>query len=220
MRIKIQAQIIEKTKPLKTNYSHEIYSMILNQLSTELAQDMHKKEKKFKLLTFTNICINKDLAHFYVAGDDSIVSEFIKYLDFNQLFKIDDMILKVTNISLLPNLVMKDEYMFKTKVIINTYNHELGKNQLTEDLSILKNRLIKNSKDKAKTYGFDGDIQIDIINPKQVLTRYKSGHIFSYKCLLKIKADFNIVNTIYNVGIGENTATGHGFMWEVNSGRN
>ena len=31
----------------------------------------------------------------------------------------------------------------------------------------------------------------------------------------KIKGNNKLVNVIYNVGMGENTASGHGFMWEV-----
>ena len=48
------------------------------------------------------------------------------------------MILKTTKIYELPLLKEKNNYMFKSKVIINTFNHKEGNNELTEDMEILK----------------------------------------------------------------------------------
>lgn len=215
MRIKIYGQIIEKTKPNKTNYGHEIQSMILNKLSPKTAQRLHKKEKFFRLLTFTNICIDKHQknAHFYISGEDSLINEFIQNIIYDNIIRIDDMVL-VVKIQQLEDLPRKKEYNFKTKLVVNIYDKEQQKAKLCEDLKMVKEKLIKNCLTKCNQLGIQGDINIDILNPQKVVNKYKNGHIFSWKCNLKIDGDYDVINTIYNVGIGENTFTGNGFLWE------
>ena len=214
MRVKISASIIEKTSN-KTNYTHETYSMILNHLKSTTSKEIHQKKKFFRLLTFTNICINKDQIHFYVAGEDQLLQEFIEHISFTQIIKIGDIVAKVTKIQELTQLIKtkNDTYKFKSKVIINI--NKDGKTQLCNDFKVVEERLVKNSIAKAKELGYEGDIEIKLINPKHTFVNYKNGHVNSWRCMLEIKGDYDIVNTIYNVGIGENTASGHGFLWEV-----
>lgn len=224
MRVKIKGKIIEKNKPQKTNYSHEIYSMILNNLSVDNAKILHNsKGKVFKLLTFTNICINKDedsksdILHFYVSGNDDLIKDLIKHLEFNQICKIDDITLIIQKIELLSNLQKKnnnDTYKFKSKLIINIFKD--NKNQLADDFEYIQERLKTNALKKAEILNINnnGEINFKIINPKISVERYKAGHIKSWKCQLEVKGDYELINLIYNVGVGENTATGHGFLWE------
>jgi CRISPR/Cas system endoribonuclease Cas6 (RAMP superfamily) len=215
LRIKVSGKIIEKSKPNKRNYSHETQSMILNKLSPKTASELHEKKKFFRFLTFTNICINNNsnTAHFYIAGKDELVSEFIQNMIFDNIIKIDDMVI-VAKIEQMTELPIKEKYRFKTKLVVNLYDNELHKPKLCEDMSILKERLIKNTLDKCKQLGIEGNLDINIINPFKVVDKYKAGHIFSWKCNLEIIGDYDVVNTIYNVGIGENTFTGNGFLWE------
>lgn len=114
MRIKVYGQIIEKTKIEKTNYNHEIQSMILNKLSPKTAQKLHKKEKFFRLLTFTNICIdrNKGNAHFYMSGEDILINEFIQNIIHDNVIRIDDMVL-VVKIQQIEDLTEKKNIILK-----------------------------------------------------------------------------------------------------------
>lgn len=215
MRIKISTKILEKRIPHKRNYTHEVYAMILKNLPSDTAEYLHAKVKRFKMLTFTNVYMKYDNAHFYVAGKDEIITEFIKYISFNQMIRIGDMVLMIEGIEELPKLEEKSEYHFKSSVIVNMMVD--GKTRLMEDMGIMKYRLIKIAKDKAAELGIpDGNIDISIINPEKVYTKYSDKqHINSWKCILKMKGDYEVINTLYNIGAGENTASGHGFLWEV-----
>lgn len=214
MRIKISTKILEKRIPHKRNYTHETYAMILQNLSSETADYIHAKVKRFKMLTFTNIYMKYDNAHFYMSGKDSIVQEFIKYLSFNQMVRVGDMVLAIESIEQLPDLKEKQEYHFKSNVIVNIMQD--GKTRLMEDMGIIRHRLIKIAKDKGSELGLKGDIDVSIINPVRNVEKYNSKqHIHSWKCILKITGDYDIINMLYNIGVGENTASGHGFMWEV-----
>lgn len=114
------------------------------------------------------------------------------------------------------DLSKKDSFVFKTDYIIKTFNKELNKSELCTNVDIVKERLIKNSLDKCKQLGVTGNLDIEFIGQQtKAVKRYKDGHIFSHKGKLKLTGDYDIINTIYNVGIGENTFSGHGFMWEV-----
>ena len=52
MRIKVTGLIIENNDVNKTNYNHEVYSMILSNLSIERAKRIHTKTKFKRLFTF------------------------------------------------------------------------------------------------------------------------------------------------------------------------
>lgn len=214
MRVKVEGSIVEKTKPCKTNYTHETYSMILNNLTPMRSERLHEKVKRFRFLTFTNIYIMENKVHFYVAGEDNLMKDFIQHIMFNQMIRIDDMVINIKSISPLPNLPTKDIYKFKTKLVINVNKN--GKTQLCEDMDIVKERVIKNTLSKAKTLGIDGKIRdIVIHNPKHNIEKYKNGHINSWRCIVEMDCDYDIANMVYNVGLGENTASGHGFLWEA-----
>ena len=57
MRVKIIGQLIENTNTNKTNYNHEMYSMILANIDTKRASKLHAKTKFKRLFTFTNLYI-------------------------------------------------------------------------------------------------------------------------------------------------------------------
>lgn len=211
MRIRIEGKIIEKAKAFKTNYSHEIYAMILNNLNPDTAKNIHSKEKFYRLFTFTNIYIESQKVHFYISGEDSLVKEFISSILANQLIRIDDMVINIISIQPLPQLTLKDKYNFKSDVIVNIMNNE--KTVLSDDVRYMEERLNRNAINKAKLLGYSGNIEIKIKSPKLSVKKYKNGHIRSWKCILEVQGDYNVINTIYNVGCGENTSTGSGFMW-------
>ncbi|MDF2881248.1 MAG: system protein superfamily [Clostridiaceae bacterium] len=213
MRIKISGQIIEKVNQNKMNYTHGIYSMLLNNINSKSAEMLHLKNKEMRLFTFTNVFIKDDNIHFYLTGEDSFVNEFIESVVKNQLIRIEDMVIVVASIEPVNELVKKDKYLFKTKVIVNIPGK--GEERLLSDMEQVALRLKNNAIRKAEKLGIKGDINFNIINPKRNVEQYKKGHIFSWKCMLEVSGDYDVINAIYNCGAGENTSTGHGFLWEV-----
>ena len=218
-RYMVQMSIIEKTKEEKTNYFHETYSAILNKISVEKANKLHQNKKFFRFLTFTNIFIDKNnrTAHFYVAGIDDLMDDFVAHASFDNLMRIDDMVVSITKIIPLDNLKEKETYLMKSDLVINNLDPELKRPRLCEDEKQLEERLQINIIKKCNTLGIEINQmpKVKILKKSKRINKYKAGHIFSWKCLLEIKADYEVVNAIYSVGIGENTSTGHGFMWEV-----
>ena len=216
MRLKIKGEIIEKTKPKKTNYKHEVYSMILNNLTTNKAQQIHTKQKFYRLFTFSNLYINQKKLHFYIGGEDKLISEVVQHLMFNQLIRIDDMVIKITNIVPLEDLPKRKEYKFKTDLVVNISKD--GKCVLSNDLDYVAERLNIIAKNKYKDlYGEEikGDIKVEFMEVRKQFNKYKNHHINSWKSIIKVNGDYDLIKLLYNVGIGENTSSGHGFMWEV-----
>ena len=218
MRIRIQGEIIEKANLQKWNYTHGIYSMIMNHFPYQVAEKFHKKHKFIRLLTFSDIYFtpfdsNPGAIHFYVAGQDSLINEFVENVSKSILVRIEDMVVAIRKITPLPPLIQKEKYLFKSRVIINISKD--GKTLLLDDIPAVEERLRRNAIKKANLLGKDGDITFRLINPIKNVEQYKNGHIFSWKCKLEVQGDYDVVNTIYEVGCGENTATGHGFLFEV-----
>jgi len=216
MRLNIKGEIIEKVKPNKTNYKHETYSMILNNLTTEKAQQIHTREKFYRLFTFSNLYINKNKLHFYIGGENKLIDDFIKHIMFNQLIRIDDMVIKITDVIPLEDLPKRKEYKFKTDLIVNISKD--GKCVLSNDLDYVAERLNIIAKNKYKAlYGeeINDDIKVEFIEVKKQFDKYKNHHVNSWKSIFKINGSYDLIKLIYNVGIGENTSSGHGFIWEV-----
>lgn len=215
MRIKIIGSIIEKSKPHKTNYRHETYSALINKMSPELAEQIHSKQKFFRLLTFSNVYIKDKQAHFYIVGEDTLVQDIINHLIFDNWIRIDDMVLEVY-IEPLLQLQPKQIYKFKSDLIVNISQN--NKCVLCQDMDYIEKRLKEITLNKAKQLNIiKNNINIKILDSKKKFSRYKNHHIESWQCVLQVKGDYELVNMLYSTtGIGENTASGHGLMWEVN----
>lgn len=219
MRIKINGSLLEKTVPDKSNYSYCIYQMILNNLEQDCINNFNIRQKNMRLFTFTNIYMPKlpqinDNLHFYISGEDSIINQLINSITTSRNLSIGDMKINVSDIKQLKELERKDHYLFKSNIVINIPQN--NKTVLLENLALIEGRLRANAVKKANLFGIDGDVHFSIADcPQKCVEQYKSGHVFSWKCLLQVKGDYDVINTIYNCGAGENTATGHGFLWEV-----
>lgn len=220
MRIRVDGIIQEKKQEDKRNYTYGIYAMILSKLRNGTAKKYHTKNKEMRLFTFTNVYIyppkeNVQNAHLYIAGEDSIINQFIQGITKNPSMSVDDMIIDAKSISILPELPQREKYLFKTKVIINIPLN--NKTVLLEDIPLVEKRLRANAIRKANLLGKHGDIKLKIINPEKCVEKYRKGHIFSWKCFLEVTGDYDVINTIYQCGAGENTASGHGFLWEISN---
>ena len=217
MRVYVGGIIIEDENKITTDFYHETYSMFLNNISTERARKIHEKKRFKRLFTFTRLYINDPEVHFYVSGEDEIINEFINTLMFNQLIRIGDKVINVNKIELLDDTLQeKKQYIFKSKFIVN--EKEDNKVCLSKNLLYVKKRIGDIARDKYKEiYGVEinNDIEVEFINIKREFTKYKNHHINYYNAELKLRGNRKLINLIYNVGLGENTATGHGFVWEV-----
>jgi len=218
MRIRIDGVILTKEKPQKRNYTHGIYAMLMEQLKPETAEWFHQNNREIRLLTFTNVYIHGsgregDKVHLYVAGKEEWIQEIIEGMVRHEFIRIEDMTIAVQKITPLPPLAKKDAYLFKTKVIL-TYPHQRPK-RLIEDLDMAERRLHKTILNRAKKVGIEGEVRARMVMPQRHVEAYKKGHIHSYKTLLEVRGDYDVIATMYEYGVGENTASGHGFLFEV-----
>lgn len=217
MRFKLEGKIIEEFDFKETSLNHEIYSMILSNTNTETAKKIHSKKKFKRHFTFSRLYINEKNIHLYIAGEDNLMKELINYMMFNQIIRIGDKVISITNLQPLNNkLKNKEEYNFKTNLIVNEM--EDGKVSLSKDFEYIKRRINEIAKAKYKEI-YDVDvaesIEVEILSSEKRYIRYKNHHLNSYKMLFKLKGSYELINLIYNVGSGENTASGHGLLWEV-----
>lgn len=223
MRIVVYGNIIENNQiNFSTNFNHQIYSTFLNNINIETAKRLHKKGKegRFKrLFTFSTLYIKDSNVHFYVAGEDNLIKDFINNIVKNQIINIDNIIINVTKIDQLENLKEKESYNFKTDFIVNERQNGLkGKACLSKDFDYIKERINQIAKDKYKDiYGEDieENINVKFLDCKKVYTTYKNFHLNSYKAKVQLSGSFKLINLIYQVGLGENTSSGHGFCWEM-----
>lgn len=215
MRFIVKADIIEKRIHNKNNYKYEIYSMIMNNVESNIANSFHKTNRDFRYLTYSDVYIKENQLHFYVAARDDIVESLIKHLSANLIVRLGDMVIKINKILPENQLKNMDKYLFKTNLIVNIAKD--GKCILSNEFSYIEKRLKDIAINKARKCGIDKkDIEFEIINPINKINKYKDGHINSWKCFLKVVGDYELVNFLYSVsGVGENTATGHGLLWEV-----
>lgn len=217
MRLKITGKIIEESNMNKISFNHEMYSMFLTNISTERAKRIHEKKRFKRLFTFSNLYIVEKNAHFYVSGQDELIKDFINCIMFNQIIRIGDKVINITNIEPLKNkLDDKQEYLFKSNFIVNEM--ENNKVCLSKNNDYIVKRISQIAKDKYKEIydeEINTDINVEIVKSKHKYTRYKNHYLNSYNSILKIKGDKRLVDLIYNIGVGENTASGHGFVWEV-----
>lgn len=215
MRIKISGKILSKTKPEKVFYAYEMYSVLLSTMNPDRAKELHNQHsKKFRLFTFSNIYIHGDTFHFYVSSMDDLIQEVIDAIELSNMKRVGDMMLSITNITIVPALQKKDKYIFKGKVI-TSYTID-GLKVRIEDEKEIENRLKEISQRKLKALGIEGDIHFEIIQKKPLSTFYKDDiYLPSWKAVLLVKGDYEAIQAIYEVGFGENTATAHGLLWEV-----
>lgn len=217
MRLKLIGKIIEDLDKDNTSLNHETYSMILANINTKMAKRLHTKDRFKRLFTFSRVYINGDSLHLYISGEDNLMKDFINYLMFNQMIRIGNKVILINAINPLKNKVNEKElYTFKANLIVN--EKENGKVCLSKDFDYIRKRINEIATDKYKEiYHKDpeGSIETTIIQAKKTYTRYKNHYLNSWKMIFNLKGDYELINLIYNVGIGENTASGHGLMWEV-----
>lgn len=215
MRIKISGNIISKTNINKNNYHHGIYSMILDNIDENFASNIHNQDsKEYRLFTFSNVYIKEDKFHFYISGADYIINSFIENIEKNNIVRIEDMVLAINKISPCKNLIKKDKYLLKGKVIATEVID--GKKRLLVSDEAINNKLKLVAQGKLKAMGVGGDVQFDILKKIIKTSKYRQGaHIKSYDVLLLVSGEYDAIKTIYEIGVGENTASGHGLMWEV-----
>lgn len=215
LRIKISGDIISKTNINKNNYHHGTYAMILDNIDDNLATNIHNQDsKEYRLFTFSNIYMKEDKFHIYISGADSIINSFIENIEKNNIVRVEDMVLAINRITLCKQLIKKDKYLLKGKIIATEVID--GKKKLLASDKNINDKLEFVAKGKLEAIGIDGNIQFDILKKTIKTSKYRQdAHIKSYDVLLLVSGEYDAIKTIYEVGIGENTASGHGLMWEV-----
>lgn len=215
MRLLLQGEIIENGNPNKTNYNHEMYGMILTNISTTRAKKIHTKARFKRLFTFSNLYVVNRQAHFYISGEDELIQDFINCIMLNQLVRIGDKVISINNITPLKTKLNANSAIIKSDFIINEMDN--GKVCLSTNLDYISKRIVQIAIDKYKEiYGDElSELKAEILKTNKKYTKYKDHHLNSYKGLIKLEGDSRLIDLIYNVGLGENTASGHGFVWEA-----
>ncbi len=215
MRVKISGDIVSKTNINKNNYHHGTYAMIIDNIDEKFASDIHNQDsKEYRLFTFSNVYIKEDRFHLYISGADYIINSFIENIEKSNIVRIEDMILAISRISPCKELTKKDKYLLKGNIIATEVVD--GKKKLLVSDRDINNKLKFVSQGKLKTMGIEGDIEFEILKKTIRTSQYRQGaHIKNYNVLLLVSGEYEAIKAIYEVGIGENTASGHGLLWEV-----
>ncbi|GAA0741480.1 CRISPR-associated endoribonuclease Cas6 [Clostridium oceanicum] len=188
------------------------------------------EEKKGHFYICGESCIIED---FMKIKNKTLTLNNLKYKDKGEIGKLEDLIIRITEMEkedIYDKLKPSEEYIFKAKFIVNIPK-DVGKSKkrprLLEDNEELKEKLRKITIDKAidkkvitKEESKTVRLKFDFIRNKKgsykrmAFAKYKNGYVASWKAKLKVKGDFKLIKFIYErAGIGENTSSGHGFIF-------
>ncbi|WP_283705490.1 CRISPR-associated endoribonuclease Cas6 [Clostridium perfringens] len=217
MRIRIDANIISKTdENIDLHYNHAIYSAILNILPDDISTKIHDENNKtIKYFTFSSVFIKDDNCHFYISGEDDFIMHIIEGLQSNSMLRIKDLILDVYRISELPGLNKKRNYLFKGNIIACEIVN--NKKVLIEDDERIEERLQSICEKKLRNRGLEiKPIKFTVISKKRNFLKYKKGVLVGYYSMVfLVTGDYETIQYFYEIGFGENTATGNGIVWEA-----
>lgn len=218
MRIKISGQILSKPPEKKALFTHSIYSMLLNRLPIDLAQEAHVKHiSKF---TFSTIVIDyrTDSFSFYFSSTEDNCVHLAESFEDENMFRVESYHLGVSAIDVMPELDEKDSYLFRGKVIIYDRSKTLIQGRKEQEA-----RLKISAKVKLRKVNLPEDLEFEIFDSKPTETLYrrkrniedKHAIIDGFYTLFRVKGNFESIQYLHDVGFGQNCATGNGLVWEV-----
>ena len=127
--------------------------------------------------------------------------------------------LKIKNINIKDSKINEKAIIIKTASPIVTKKNDMSKTLYFSPMEDEFYRLItKNACEKFKSfYGYDYTHSLELISlkePKKVVTMYKKFYITAWAGEFSLKADNDMINLLYNSGIGSKNSQGFG-MFEV-----
>lgn len=215
MRIKIEAKILSKASDLMS-YNHEMYSMIVENLSKDIAEKNHAKEKFLRTFTFSGPFLDNKKVHFYMSGEDSIIRNFLSNIINKESFRIGNIDCKLLSILYLDAVNFNEKLKFKGRIIVNEIKD--GEVTLSTDMNFIAKRIPQIIRDKFRQiHGFypEDTFNVDIISLNKKFCRYKDQYLYSYNMIFTARGSSELIKLMYQLGAGENTASGHGFLWQI-----
>lgn len=218
MRIKISGQILSKPPEKKALFTHSIYSMLLNRLPIDLAQEAHGTHtSKFTFSTIIIDYISDSFSFYFSSTEDNCVHLAESFEDEN-MFRVESYHLGVSAIDVMPELDEKDSYLFKGKLLISDKHKNI-----IEDKKEQAYKLKGLALSKLKPLGLSTDIEFEVFDYKKTETLYKrranmdSIHaiIPGFYAMFRVKGNYESIAYLYSVGFGQNSSTGNGLVWEV-----
>lgn len=238
MQLMIELQKIDKFN-LPVNYNYILQSMIYNLLKSkeDLSDKIHEegyqiKNRHFKLFTFSLLQGSYRIQGKRIEFLDKVNFE-IRTLDQSILVSIVESLLNLDTLRIGENLVrILDVRIGKKKLTEKSYKiHMISplvvrstdtktKKTIYYNLFDLefKNRIAENLEKKFQAYYHRvpvGKFDIEPINfslKNKVVTKYKDYFITAWKGEFEIRGDAEILDFLYQVGIGEKNSMGFGMF--------
>ncbi|MEM3486356.1 MAG: CRISPR-associated endoribonuclease Cas6 [Candidatus Methanomethyliaceae archaeon] len=169
-----------------------------------------------------NLIFKKPEAHFYIASpEDRIIDLFIKGATSPALseLKIGNVDFEVTGVEVMPRLKLGGLVVFKTlsPILISKSRISEGPRYLSADNpTLLADRLKKNALLRWKTWSGDNGVSLELeVLEAQTRIVQHGGINFkfpSFTGLIKVQASTEVIEFLYDAGLGEKTGLGFGAL--------
>lgn len=222
MRVKIKFDVIGGLdNPDKYNRvpNATLHALLMNRLPHEFAKESHKKGNKHCLFTFssTKIDPNTKIGHFIFSSLDKTVEDLIVSLRMDTMFRLGKYVCKLTDIELKEEPdVSNGSVLVRGKLLGSTSDRSRvirDKEELTELLEDVANH-------KLYKLGLEPNIKISLFKIKDTTSYYEFDgkeevHFPATYIIANVEGDPESLKTLMKIGMGQNTGTGNGLMWEV-----
>ena len=109
-----------------------------------------------------------------------------------------------------------EKLKFKGRIIVNEIKD--GEVTLSTDMNFIAKRIPQIIRDKFRQiHGFypEDTFNVDIISLNKKFCKYKDQYLYSYNMIFTARGSSELIKLMYQLGAGENTASGHGFLWQI-----
>lgn len=244
MQLRLKLAVVNELE-LPINYNYYIQSLIYNLLSdsVSLSQKVHDSgyvsdSRRFKLFTFSSLVgkykIHQKKISFYDEVeleirtiDDSIFAQLVSSLTAKKAISLGRHVLKIKSIVINYTQLTEDHYHIKMLSPIIVRSTPVGSNTSIfynplENAFVTK--LNDNCRRKYRAYFNEemlSDISIKPINfslKNKVVTSYKDYLLTGWRGEYSIRGDANVLDFLYQVGLGEKNSMGFGAFKIMNKG--
>lgn len=230
-RVYLNLKFATKRNYVDFNLNHKISSFIYSVISSDYKELHEQGKNKF---TFSNIMyesfkvlknviqVNSDRAALIISSHDKkFIEDFLKNLDKNKVYVIDNLVFKISDIKVDSTELKNDLVLMKTitPVVIDKKDEKGKRVYLSPNDSEFKDFFLKNLIKKTETNINLGDIIFEI-NQKSVKRKSiklkenqtVKGHEFEF--ILKC-SDLNLLNKAFYSGFGSKNSAGFGMVQVV-----
>lgn len=217
MRIKIITDIINQPEEFQKLPNHTVQAFLLQRLPIEMTKQTHA-EKAYCFYTYSAPRIDKDKNQlsFYFSSLDNITTALVESLENNLLAQFGPYLCRVTGIEEMPEVApLENRLLLKGKALISR-----GERTLITDTKEMERYLGYYAENKLKALGLPSDVQFKIFQKQSTHTYYRKGqnkniNLPGWYIVVSVEGEPESLQTLYQIGFGQNTGTGNGLFWEV-----